>query len=203
LIKSDEQGGSSLGIPKFDLAKSPPLYQSLAAQELERRGQRALAIAAIGDMRFENEQIAEAAALYIKALSCLHSLLLEITRTMQLMSMQSTSELNTVYSRYKECFSEYLRKAEALRKMLRPNDSVITAEKLIYDFALQLGRDAAVQELLHNYPKADKKYENGLLLLEQLFAEVTAPKDKEILQNYISGFINRITQLRIKQQTVQ
>jgi len=71
-------------------------------------------------------------------------------------------------------------------------------KKLVYDFALQLGREGAVQELLHNYEKSEVQYERGLLLLEQLFAEVTSPKDKEVLENFVNNFSSRINQVRFK-----
>jgi len=80
---------------------------------------------------------------------------------------------------------------------------LLPLKKIIYDFALQFGREGAVQELLQNYDKSENLYENGLALMEYLFNEASAAKDKEILQSLIYGFTNRLNQLRAKRFGIQ
>jgi hypothetical protein len=75
-----------------------------------------------------------------------------------------------------------------VKQFLRPADATVVAEKLLYDCALELGKEGAVQEVYKNYTKSAQMYTNGLLLLEQLLSDVTLEFDKEILQKCIFHF---------------
>jgi len=82
-----------------------------------------------------------------------------------------------------EQFSNYLRKAEYWKRNLRSTDTNFGAEKMMYIGAMQMGKEAAVAEVLKNYSKGQLLFRKGMLLLQQLASEAHTTADKEVLQN--------------------
>jgi len=69
----------------------------------------------------------------------------------------------------------------------------------MYDQALHLGREGAVDEM-YDKIKSEFVYRNGLLLLEQLLIEATDPQDKKILKEYVSRFSLRLHEIQKKKE---
>ena len=80
-------------------------------------------------------------------------------------------------------FKATLKKAEYLKRNLKPNDSCPPAEKSIYESALQMGRDGAVAEVLHNFSKAESLYVRSSQLLQLLTMDASHPSDKAVLES--------------------
>lgn len=73
-----------------------------------------------------------------------------------------------------------------------------TAQFLV--FHLQ-GREAAVDEMLSNFRKAEYFYGLGIQLLELLQVDATDPADTRILREYISRFALRLQETARKRDT--
>lgn len=104
-------------------------------------------------------------------------------------------------------FNSTLKKAEYLKRNLKPNDTCPPAEKSIYDSALQMvplpitiesaitagfltpiilnaqGRDGAVAEVLRNFGKAESLYVRSTQLLQLLSDEARHASDKSVLDS--------------------
>jgi hypothetical protein len=95
-------------------------------------------------------------------------------------------------------FRDYLRKIEALKVQYRVADSMcfLLPDKIIYDQALQMGREGGVCELLKNFEKSEEMYSSGLSLIEQLLYDATEESDKEILHSCIHKQQRKITVIR-------
>jgi len=132
--------------------------------------------------------------LYIKSLVIFSGVIKKATQP------QSLVDSNSAISRAREYYSQYIPKVESLKQYVKL-ETVSSAEKIIYESALDFGKEGAVSEMMKNYEKSEQAYENGLILLDQLLTEATQERDKEILQNFISGFTKRLSQSRISKQS--
>jgi len=73
----------------------------------------------------------------------------------------------------------------------------VSAEKLLYDWGLQMTKDAAVDELMERLPAAERKYKKAYRVFEQLSLEPTADDhDKAVLHHYMSQVYARLESLR-------
>ena len=73
----------------------------------------------------------------------------------------------------------------------------ITAEPLMYRAALQLARDASVDELLGNLQQACDSYTSARLLIEGVMMTATEPSDRATLQHFAHTFGEQYTQCRM------
>jgi len=158
--------------------------ESVASTEIGRRYKRIDALCELADSKMELSHVEEAIVLYIKVLAVLQQLMQYASK-----SPLTESELNAVLSKYRDRFKDTLHKLEIVKLQTRVEHlPAISAEKLIYDSALSMGREGGVCEMLKNFEKSSQLYENGLLLIEQLFSEANEDADKETLQNFVQGF---------------
>eukprot|EP01114_Cavostelium_apophysatum_P000749 TRINITY_DN1067_c0_g1_i1.p1 TRINITY_DN1067_c0_g1~~TRINITY_DN1067_c0_g1_i1.p1 ORF type:complete len:542 (-),score=136.99 TRINITY_DN1067_c0_g1_i1:151-1635(-) len=186
-----------------------PSYDSLSnldekrVSELDAKGRRALVIAALGDIRAQSygTGIAEAFSLYIKALTLLWTVLQSAKRISLSQSLGDSG--SNLLHRYREHYGLYLKRAEMLKQHLKSSETAVVPEKIIYDFALQFGREGAVHELLKRFDKSEQYYDNGLALLEQLLSEATSEHDREVLQTLKSSFSHRLSQSRLSRKSLQ
>jgi len=165
---------------------------------IEAKGKRALAVAELGDIKADAEQAAEAMALYLKGLQIMHQALISAKRVAQAHYLTSSPRVVSAVEAVREKFLEYFKKVEYWRGVLKPSDAVPSVEKMLYEYAIQMGRIAGVDELWKNYTKSEQVYQTGLLLLETLYYEAADPKDRDILHLYLSAFANRLQVVRRK-----
>jgi hypothetical protein len=64
--------------------------------------------------------------------------------------------------------------------------------ELLLEFALQMGRDGGVSEILGDFGKAEKLYSNGCVILEQLLSMTPHASDKVFLTDALQRFVQRI-----------
>ncbi|KAL6077315.1 Serine/threonine-protein kinase atg1 [Balamuthia mandrillaris] len=170
--------------------------------EVEMLFKRGTAIAELADIKVGMQSPVEALALYVKALYALQNALEHTKQMIKAQSVATSPRLGVLVDNMRETFSSYLRKAEYWKRNLKPTDSALCAEKIIYECALQMGREAAVSEVLKNYPKAKALYSKGLLLLEQLALEAADTTDQEILAQYVAAFSRRGEEVQKKESGV-
>lgn len=73
---------------------------------------------------------------------------------------------------------------------------VVTVEELIYNHSLTCGRDGAVKQLLGQHEAARSCYRSAGLLAETLLMEPKmGEEDRKVLEEYVHGFAERITEL--------
>ena len=77
----------------------------------------------------------------------------------------------------------------------------VCIEEILYQQALSIGREAAVEELLGNVDSSAVLYVRAKLTFEQLALEATVGEaDRVVLRKYAAGFAWRLAALREKQQ---
>jgi len=149
-----------------------------------------------------DESPLDALALYIKALHIHHSISQYVKKAAQSHHhLAYSSRLGLVVERMRGEFTLTLRKAEYLKRNLKPSDSCPPAEKSIYESALQMGREGATFEVLRHFNKAESLYVRSSQLLQLLSGEAIHPSDKAVLESYIASFEKRLREVR-KKQTV-
>ena len=94
-------------------------------------------------------------------------------------------------------FNTYYDKVEKLKDVLEKDLIPSSPEKMIYEWGLQSGREAAVDELMGKNDSALKKYKRAYRLFELLTQEKEArEQDRAILHHYMTSFMARIDLLR-------
>jgi len=204
--KEKESAGSS-GDDSFELLESesstsksthttPEERRIVDALELMVR--KTAVVTELADGKVDESPI-DALALYIKALHIYHSISQFAKKNAQSQNLTASKRLGLVVERMRSEFKATLKKAEYLKRNLKPNDSCPPAEKSIYESALQMGRDGAVAEVLHNFSKAESLYVRSSQLLQLLTMDASHPSDKAVLESYIASFEKRLGEVRKNQ----
>ncbi|CAK7894454.1 serine/threonine-protein kinase Atg1p [[Candida] anglica] len=141
-------------------------------------------------------------------------------------SIQNSVKINELVQWIREKFNECLEKAEFVRLRLQEANSVLSqddvssvysekerviAEKLIFDRALEMSRNAAVNELVKEDLKGcELAYSTAIWMLEALLDEETTKEDerldeedKAMVEKFIVSIGNRLSVLKKKLETVQ
>eukprot|EP01119_Soliformovum_irregulare_P023910 TRINITY_DN8452_c0_g1_i2.p1 TRINITY_DN8452_c0_g1~~TRINITY_DN8452_c0_g1_i2.p1 ORF type:complete len:154 (-),score=30.15 TRINITY_DN8452_c0_g1_i2:19-480(-) len=150
----------------------------------------------VGDMKVDAGLHLEALSIYVRCVSNLKSVLL-IARATPTPSLG----MSNVMSVTREKLQELLYKCKNVKSKVKPYEEASPVEFILYNFALQLGREAAVQELLQNVEKSLGMYSEGLTLLEYLLSESPSSQDRDLLRSFVADFGTRITSLRNMKQT--
>lgn len=73
---------------------------------------------------------------------------------------------------------------------------VLSVEELVYNHSLACGRDGAVKQLLGQYDAARSCYRSAGLLAETLLMEEKlGEEDRKVVEEYVQGFLDRITEV--------
>jgi serine/threonine-protein kinase ULK/ATG1 len=205
--KEKEGADSSDTDDSFELLDSTPdssVSTSTAPEErhvidaLALMVRKASVVTELADTKIDMSPL-DALALYIKALHIYHSVSQWAKKAAQSHHLASSSRLGLVVERMRSEFTMTLKKAEYLKRNLKPNDSCPPAEKSIYESALQMGREGAVAEVLRYFNKAESLYVRSSQLLQLLTMDAHHPSDKAVLESYIASFEKRLGEVRKKQ----
>ncbi|RCH78557.1 Serine/threonine-protein kinase, partial [Rhizopus stolonifer] len=217
--------GTSMPSPPKDLIGSPRGFMSTyngnavhgTVQFIEGVACMAHAVSKFGDQKFEasrSEDLAyseECVMLYVKSLALLESGL-DVAQNYwqkhfdQLDEKKDMARLNDAVQWMREKFNECLDRAETIQcdKQCLENNCV---EKLLYDRALEMSRQAAVNELVgENITHCEQDYQTAIWMLEAILHvrpkdDVTIEdEDKRIITKFIDSIRNRITVLRRKME---
>jgi len=176
-----------------------PKNEEKLMKEITIKENRANVVVELGDRKAKSGDDLEALALYIKYLNIMQTVLLYLKKVVQTQKITATLSLKQTTERLRERFDDCLMRTELIKKRLKPTDQRLSAEKIMYDQALHLGREGAVDEM-YDKIKSEFVYRNGLLLLEQLLIEATDPQDKKILKEYVSRFSLRLHEIQKKKE---
>eukprot|EP00590_Aulacoseira_subarctica_P001209 CAMPEP_0172434436 /NCGR_PEP_ID=MMETSP1064-20121228/70630_1 /TAXON_ID=202472 /ORGANISM="Aulacoseira subarctica , Strain CCAP 1002/5" /LENGTH=911 /DNA_ID=CAMNT_0013182655 /DNA_START=163 /DNA_END=2900 /DNA_ORIENTATION=+ len=106
------------------------------------------------------------------------------------------AQFNGVLERAEAATSEIQKLQTQLVKGKSQEKVIVKVEELIYNHSLACGRDGAVKQLLGQYEAARSCYRSAGLLAETLLMEPRLNSgDKQILEGYVSGFLDRIREV--------
>lgn len=161
--------------------------------EIEAMAASAYAVAELADFKAEKGASSHAVTLYVKALKAFKRLWLLVKDAH---SSAPNSPLNTLEQKLETSFALYMDKAQRMSRQVKVAD--VPAERIIYEHSMELGRNAAVDELYNNLTKSEEAYRTGLLLLQQLQADATDDGDRVVLKDHVVKFQERLDTVQTK-----
>eukprot|EP00657_Telonema_sp_P-1_P010472 TRINITY_DN4919_c0_g1_i1.p1 TRINITY_DN4919_c0_g1~~TRINITY_DN4919_c0_g1_i1.p1 ORF type:complete len:200 (-),score=28.84 TRINITY_DN4919_c0_g1_i1:179-778(-) len=102
-----------------------------------------------------------------------------------------------------QLFTKVFDKAEVLTKELPDADKGQTAEEILYECALAMGREAASFELLTDSQMARKHYGIAFVCLHLLRSESTSESDNAVLDKYLEQVELRAKELASQEEASQ
>jgi serine/threonine protein kinase len=175
------------------------LEEKQVIDDIERQYNFANVVAEVAEIKVGAQSPVEALSLYVKALHIYQDILAHTKRIVQTQGLSDSSRLSLVLEKMREDFASCLSKAEYWKRNLRPTDTTVCAEKSLYDFALAMGKEGAVAEVLKNFERAQHMYRRASLLLQLLHNEAHHPNDRNVLQSYIGSISKRLSTALKKQ----
>ncbi len=162
---------------------------------------RALAVLELADMKTDHGKREEAAVLYRKGLECLTSAMASLRRDSSsdeggggASVSKDDGQFESLMDRLRVKMRIYQERStravssRSSRHSLQPR----APSELLLEFALQMGRDGGVSEILGDFAKAEKLYSNGCVILEQLLSMTPHASDKVFLTDALQRFVQRI-----------
>jgi serine/threonine protein kinase len=160
-------------------------------------------VAFLGDVEEKNENIHISLPVYMKALS-LYSHSIEVCNKCLNTIEESKEYLSKIQSLLLEKFSYILNKTEKIFTILSSEEyksiKILTAEQIIYSYALEKIREAASFEFLEETQNAFESYVYGKRLLESLTMDKIPldDEDSKIINNYLIKIKDRINYIQKK-----
>jgi len=106
-----------------------------------------------------------------------------------------TGQFKGVLERADAANAEIL-KIEVNQSSSKNKKEVLSVEELVYNHSLACGRDGAVKQLLGQYNAARSCYRSAGLLAETLLMEEKlGEEDRKVVEEYVHGFLERITEV--------
>lgn len=99
--------------------------------------------------------------------------------------------LSTLNMKYRTTLSES-KKLNASGLLQRATSNHITADKILYDHAIQMCQTAALDELFGNPEECFTRYQSAQILLHSLAQKCTHPNDKMLLSKYKDAVEKRL-----------
>lgn len=141
----------------------------------------------------------ERLVLLIRALQLLSSSLSIATSELKAGRLQPSTNVKNVVQQLNETFHKVLDDCKQINvpNMLHnTSSSTTTAEKLLYDYAVEICAKAALKELGNTPYDYFKSYQTAQILLHSLSQQVNSPSDKEILIRYRDAVEKRLSILQ-------
>lgn len=162
---------------------------------LHRVCDRALAVLELADMKMDHGLPDDAAVLYWKGLDCIALAAAGIRADKD--ANPGVSVHDTLLERLRLKNRIYQERAtRAIAAKRNPATHARAPTELLYEFALQMGRDGGVSEILRDFAKANKLYANGAVILELLLSLAEESVDRAILVESLQRFTTRIAHVR-------
>ncbi|XP_056008995.1 serine/threonine-protein kinase ULK2-like isoform X14 [Ostrea edulis] len=141
----------------------------------------------------ESQRLLEQLVLYIRSLQLLSSSLQLARREIKDERLQVSNALKTLLKqmneRYHRCVSVckhiQQRLGITMQNALTPQVVIATADKIIYNYAIEMCQTAALDELFGNPQECFKRYNTAHILLHSLSQQARNNDDKELLNKYI------------------
>lgn len=157
---------------------------------------RCLNVGRLGDHKSNLQEHGPAAVLYVKALRLFQQGIQELSdySAAQEISFDNNGQKFADLNKWMVGkFHVYFSRLQRAEQQLSDYDTPPIAEQLMYEWALQSAKEAAVDELMAQNSHALKKYKRAYRLFEQLSMEVEqGSEDQLLLEKYMASFLNRI-----------
>lgn len=191
-----------------------------ATAAFQSMSKRAISVCYAGDARMKATDQIGALAVYVKGLALLDATIAAVRSYQQtrhrnegggqLEQEEPLSSFAIITEWLEDSYRLYVEHARSLAEALMDSTQHVSscpcAEKIIFDFSLELSRDAAVDEMMCELQLAFKKYKHAYRLLEQLVADVEAggsyagsQQDGQTLHTCMAELFSRIECVQKKQ----
>lgn len=100
-------------------------------------------------------------------------------------------QLDSLVTGLTQRFDQLMNRAESCQKWIRSDANYPVPEPYIYQAALKLGQEAAVEELLGNLGVACTHYWEAKLLIECVLLSASEATDRRVLQGYAKMFLDQ------------
>ncbi|XP_054735251.1 serine/threonine-protein kinase unc-51 isoform X2 [Anastrepha obliqua] len=142
---------------------------------------------------------AERLVLLVRALQLLSSGLNLASQQLRCGNLKPSSNVKnallTMNSKYRSILSES-KKLNGSGLLQKANAFNITADKILYDYALDMCQAAALDELLSNTKNCFERYNTAHILLHSLVQKCNHPQDKMLLNKYRDAVEKRLSILQ-------
>lgn len=138
----------------------------------------------------------EQLVIYVRALHMLSSALELAQQEVQAKRLHPSPAVKDVLNGLKDRYHGCLLRSQELASLGLPSSdsqlSLISAERLMYNHALDLCRSAALDELFGNPQLCSQRYQTAYILLHCLGQQVTNEEDKALLEKYKDAVDKRL-----------
>ncbi|GLH12876.1 cGMP-dependent protein kinase, isozyme 1 [Gryllus bimaculatus] len=154
-----------------------------------------------GNVRQQSEgsRRAEQLVLLVRALQLLSSGLNLATQQLRAGQLQPSASVKNVVSllntKFRQCLSDckQLNTPGLLQKAgVDPGSTNITADKILYNHAIQMCQSAALDELFGNPEECSHRYQTAQILLHSLSQQVSHQQDRALLTKYKDAVEKRL-----------
>lgn len=145
----------------------------------------------------EWQRRAEQLVLYMRALQLLNSALTLAKHEKSTSRLQPSNAVKTVVGVLNERFRQALSVCKELSSSgtvaaVDPRTSTITADKLIYNYAIEMCQSAALDELFGKPEECFRRYQTAQILLHALAQQVAHDSDRSLLTRYKQAVERRL-----------
>lgn len=147
----------------------------------------------------EGRRRAEQLVLYVRALQLLSSSLNLARDELKAVRLQPSNSVRNVVGSMNERYHLCLRMCKVLhgQNLLQavgvdPAASEITADRLIYNYAIEMCQSAALDELFGNPQECFRRYQTAQILLHSLAQQVGNDQDRQLLNKYKEAVEKRL-----------
>lgn len=145
----------------------------------------------------EWQRRAEQIVLYFRALQLLSSALRFAKREKSTSRLQPSNAVKNVVGVLNERFRQALSVCKELNSSgavtaVDPRTSTITADKLIYNYAIEMCQSAALDELFGKPEECFRRYQTAQILLHALAQQVAHDSDRTLLTRYKQAVERRL-----------
>ena len=185
--------------PMDGLTPATIIQQHEAAGRTHRLADRALAVLELADMKGDHGKRDDASVLYRRGLECLA----EATAVVKAEPREEWTDalLDRLKIKTRIYQERATRSVPHRRASVSMQQQQRAPSELMLEFALQMGRDGGVSEILGDFQKADKLYSNGCVILEQLLTWAVSEDDKALLADALQRFVQRIVHVNELMET--
>ncbi|XP_018565876.1 serine/threonine-protein kinase ULK2 isoform X2 [Anoplophora glabripennis] len=168
---------------------------------LELAAQRSAPLAALVDPAHQNQPMsesnrrAEQLVLLVRALQLLSSGLALATRQLKSGQLRPSTTVKTVVSTLNTKFRTTLQECKQLNStglLNKVGSASITADKILYNHAIQMCQSAALDELFGNPEECFQRYQTAQILLHSLSQQVHNQQDRLLLTKYKDAVEKRL-----------
>lgn len=138
--------------------------------------------------------------LYVKALKALNLSLLFAQAEIRQGHLKPSNAVKNVLNELNSLYHQCLEKALELKRLVEPGANTaldgkamtVSADRLMYHYAMEQCQNAALDELFGNPEECKKKYETAQVLLQGLEEDARTDEDRRLLQKYKAAVDKRL-----------